>query len=102
MLPHQDYEVKGFPRHPDVAPLAGMKRRKPKAQRKEDSIRIRVSNEQKTALVEAADRAGLDVSSWLRSIGLREAGGDLADAAARGPRRQLSRSRAEVPAATSR
>jgi uncharacterized protein (DUF1778 family) len=51
-----------------------MKRRKPKAMRKEDSIRIRVSAEQKRALVEAAERAGLDVSSWLRSLGLQAAG----------------------------
>jgi uncharacterized protein (DUF1778 family) len=51
-----------------------MQRRKPKGQRKEDSIRIRVSAQQKQTLVEAADRAGLDVSSWLRALGLREAG----------------------------
>lgn len=51
-----------------------MKRRKPKVQRKEDSIRIRVSAEHKKVLAEAAERAGLDVSSWLRSLGLREAG----------------------------
>jgi len=51
------------------------KRRKPKAQRKEDSIRIRVTTQQKRTLEEAAQKAGLDVSSWLRSLGLREAGG---------------------------
>jgi hypothetical protein len=33
-----------------------------------------VTAEQKAALIEAAERAGLDVSAWLRSLGLREAG----------------------------
>lgn len=50
------------------------KRRKPKAQRKEETVRIRVTVEQKRTLSAAADRAGLDVSSWLRALGLREAG----------------------------
>jgi uncharacterized protein (DUF1778 family) len=49
------------------------KRRKPKALRKEDSIRIRVSDAQKKALTEAATHAGLGVSSWLLMLGLREA-----------------------------
>jgi uncharacterized protein (DUF1778 family) len=48
-------------------------KRKPKALRKEDSIRIRVSAEQKKTLTAAAERAGLDVSSWLRTLGMREA-----------------------------
>lgn len=52
-----------------------MKRRKPKAERKEADIRIRVTPEQKKVLTEAALRAGLDVSSWLRSLGMREAAG---------------------------
>ena len=51
-----------------------MLKRKPKALRKEDSIRIRVSTEQKKTLTAAAERAGLDVSSWLRALGMREAG----------------------------
>jgi uncharacterized protein (DUF1778 family) len=41
--------------------------------RKEDSIRIRVTEEQKQTLTEAAERSGLGVSSWLLSVGLREA-----------------------------
>jgi uncharacterized protein (DUF1778 family) len=49
-------------------------KRKPKALRKEESIRIRVSAEQKRTLTTAAERAGLDVSSWLRTLGIREAG----------------------------
>jgi uncharacterized protein (DUF1778 family) len=50
------------------------KRRKPKALRKEDSIRVRVSDAQKKALTEAATSAGLGVSSWLLMLGLREIG----------------------------
>ena len=53
--------------------MGPMKRRKAKALRKEDSIRIRVSADQKRVLSEAAERAGLDVSSWLRALGMREA-----------------------------
>jgi uncharacterized protein (DUF1778 family) len=49
------------------------KRRKPKALRKEDSIRIRVSDAQKKTLTDAATRAGIGVSSWLLTLGLREA-----------------------------
>lgn len=44
--------------------------------RKEDSIRIRVTEEQKQTLTDAATRAGLGVSSWLLMLGLREAGAD--------------------------
>src|SRR5713226_4178452 len=40
-------------------------------ERKEQSIRIRVTEEQKRVLAEAAEREGLDVSTWLRSLGLR-------------------------------
>jgi uncharacterized protein (DUF1778 family) len=38
------------------------------------SIRLRVTGDQKAAMTAAAERAGLDVSAWLRSLGLREAG----------------------------
>lgn len=51
-----------------------MKRRKAKAERKEESVRIRLTDEQKETLTKAATRAGLDVSGWIRSIALREAG----------------------------
>lgn len=40
---------------------------------KDQNILIRVTAEQKRALVAAADRAGLELSSWLRALGLREA-----------------------------
>lgn len=41
--------------------------------RKEDSIRIRVTADQKQKLVDAATRAGLGVSSWMLTVSLREA-----------------------------
>jgi hypothetical protein len=50
-----------------------VKRRKPKAQRKEATIQIRLTAEQKRVLTDAAERAGLDVSSWLRNLGLTSA-----------------------------
>lgn len=51
-----------------------MKRRKPKVERKEDSVRIRLTAEQKETLTKTASKAGLDLSAWLRSLALREAG----------------------------
>ena len=49
------------------------KRRKPKALRKEDSIRLRCTTEQKETLTGAALRDGQGVSAWLLALGLREA-----------------------------
>jgi uncharacterized protein (DUF1778 family) len=49
------------------------KRRKPKAARKESSIRLRLTEIQKETFTKAAERAGLDLSGWLRSIAVREA-----------------------------
>ena len=50
-----------------------MKRRKPKAERKEDQIRVLVTPEQKQRMVAAATEAGQGVATWLRAVGLREA-----------------------------
>lgn len=58
----------------NVGTLARMKRRKPESLRKQATIQIRVSQEHKRILAEAAQRAGLDLSTWLRLLGLREAG----------------------------
>jgi uncharacterized protein (DUF1778 family) len=44
--------------------------------RKDQDIRLRVTEEQKQTLTDAATRAGLGVSSWLLMLGLREAGED--------------------------
>jgi uncharacterized protein (DUF1778 family) len=49
------------------------KHRKPKAERKETFIRIRVSAAQRTKLHAAAEKAGLDLSGWLRLISLKAA-----------------------------
>ena len=50
-----------------------MKRRKPKADRKEATILIRLTDEQKEKLTAAAKKVGLDLSGWVRSLALREA-----------------------------
>lgn len=50
-----------------------MKRRKPKAERKEAQIRVAVTRDQKQTLTEAAALSGQGVATWLRAIGLNEA-----------------------------
>ena len=47
-----------------------MKRRKPKAERKEATIQLRVTEEQKDELTAKAKRRGLGVSTWLLQLGL--------------------------------
>jgi uncharacterized protein (DUF1778 family) len=51
-----------------------MRPRKPKTERKQETLRIRVTADQKKALTDAARRAGLDLSTWLRVLALRAAG----------------------------
>jgi len=41
---------------------------------KDDVVRMRVSGEQKAAMVAAAERQGLELSQWLRQLALRAAG----------------------------
>jgi len=41
---------------------------------KDDVVRMRISATQKQALTEAAERAGLELSAWLRQLALRAAG----------------------------
>jgi uncharacterized protein (DUF1778 family) len=50
-----------------------MKHRKPEAQRKADTVRMRVTAEQRKILAAAAERDGLELSSWIRAIALRTA-----------------------------
>jgi hypothetical protein len=50
-------------------------RRKPRDERKEESIRIRVTTSEKEAWEAAAERDGRDLSGWLRFIANREADG---------------------------
>jgi uncharacterized protein (DUF1778 family) len=55
--------------------MATAKKTKPKRRkpiRKEENIHIRLTEEQKEALTEAATRAGLGLSTWLLTLGLRE------------------------------
>lgn len=41
---------------------------------KDDVVRMRVSGDQKAAMVAAAAREGLELSQWLRQLALRAAG----------------------------
>jgi len=50
-------------------------RRKPRDERKEESIRIRTTAAEKAAWAAAAEQDGRDVSGWLRFIANREADG---------------------------
>jgi uncharacterized protein (DUF1778 family) len=51
-----------------------IKRRK--ATRKEEMVPIRMTTEQKTTLATAAERRGLPLSTWLLTLGLKEASED--------------------------
>jgi uncharacterized protein (DUF1778 family) len=48
--------------------------KKPETERKEETLRIRVTVDHKRAIVRTAEAAGLDVSTWLRILALRAAG----------------------------
>lgn len=48
-------------------------RRKPEEERKEQLLRVRVTAEQKRVLTTAAEKDALDVSSWLRNLGIARA-----------------------------
>jgi len=50
-----------------------MKRRKPKAERKELQVRVLLTDDQKRELSEAAKQTGQGLATWLRAAGLREA-----------------------------
>ena len=50
-----------------------MKRRKPKAERKELQVRVLLTQAQKQELSEAAKRSGQGLATWLRATALREA-----------------------------
>jgi uncharacterized protein (DUF1778 family) len=50
-----------------------VKRRKPKNERREATILIRLTDDQKETLSAAAKKAGLDLSGWVRALALREA-----------------------------
>ena len=50
-----------------------MRPKKGKADRKDRIIQLRVTEEQRKVLQAAADRAGADLSTWLRMVGLEQA-----------------------------
>lgn len=56
-----------------LAPTAAKERRKAEEERKELLLRVRVTSDQKRILASAAEKAGLDVSSWLRAVGIERA-----------------------------
>jgi uncharacterized protein (DUF1778 family) len=58
---------------PTKIPNRPIKRRKALRELKQDLIQIRVTAEQRQTLKEAADRYGLDLSSWIRMVGLKAA-----------------------------
>ena len=60
--------------------MAAVKRRKPKTERKEFVINVRVTAEQKDVLVDAATKIGLGVSSWMLMLALKEAKKTAGDA----------------------
>jgi len=49
-----------------------MKRRKPKAERKEATLQLRLTEDQKASLTEKARRRGLGASTWLLQLGLSQ------------------------------
>jgi len=51
------------------------KQRKPKAERKEHSLRLRLTAAQHARFTGAAKRVGLDLSNWLRTVATRAAAG---------------------------
>lgn len=50
------------------------KKRGKKPDAKDETIRMRVTVQQKDAITAAAERDGLEVSQWLRQLALRAAG----------------------------
>lgn len=48
-------------------------RKKAAGQKKELMLRVRVTEDQRRILIEAAQKAGLDVSSWLRAVAIERA-----------------------------
>ena len=56
----------------DVITISAMKRRKPKAERKEATLQLRLTEDQKASLTEKARRRGLGASTWLLQLGLSQ------------------------------
>jgi uncharacterized protein (DUF1778 family) len=54
--------------------MAKPPKKRPVKTRKGEVVRMRVTAQQKDALNEAAHRAGLELSQWLRQLALKAAG----------------------------
>jgi hypothetical protein len=54
--------------------VMAVKRRKPKGERKEGEIRVRVTVKEKAAWMAKAKTDGRDLSGWLRFLANKEAG----------------------------
>ena len=50
-----------------------MRPKKQKAERKDQVVQVRVTDEQKKLLEVAADAAGADLSTWIRMVALEKA-----------------------------
>jgi uncharacterized protein (DUF1778 family) len=50
-----------------------MRPKKGKADRKDKIVQIRLTDEQRKTLQAAADRAGADLSTWMRMVALEQA-----------------------------
>ncbi|HZL17175.1 MAG TPA: DUF1778 domain-containing protein [Polyangia bacterium] len=50
-----------------------MRPKKQKAERKDQVVQVRVTDEQKKLLETAADAAGADLSTWIRMVALEKA-----------------------------
>jgi len=50
------------------------KHRKPKGDRKDDGVRVRLNMKEKADFTKAAKREGLGLSAWLRMLATRAAG----------------------------
>jgi len=46
---------------------------KPDGKSKSDVVRVRVTSDLKLVFRDASEKAGLDMSGWLRQLGIREA-----------------------------
>lgn len=71
--------VKPLTRRSAGSTVAYMKRRKGKAERKEESIRLRLTTEHKDVFTQAAEKSGLDLSNWIRLVLVREANRSLSE-----------------------
>jgi uncharacterized protein (DUF1778 family) len=54
--------------------MAKVPKKRASKDRKDEVVRMRVTADQKQVLADAAEKAGLELSQWLRQLALRAAG----------------------------